>query len=207
MNAIVDSILLVAAFLIGALPLSVWVGNMALGVDIRAYGDGNPGAANVFRAGGRGFGLVAVFLDFLKGALPVVAVHILLARDFPFLAAVALAPVLGHASGPFLGWRGGKAVAVTFGVWAGLTAWLGPSVIGLCLLLTSKAFGPNGWAVLSAMTIWGICILLAPSWLFPSMEQGERGWLLATLIGNMLIVGWKHREDLTIPPRLFLGVF
>ncbi|NUM47949.1 MAG: glycerol-3-phosphate acyltransferase, partial [Anaerolineales bacterium] len=30
-------------FFSGALPFSVWVGQFAMGTDIRQYGDGNPG--------------------------------------------------------------------------------------------------------------------------------------------------------------------
>ncbi|KPK05115.1 MAG: hypothetical protein AMJ56_16395, partial [Anaerolineae bacterium SG8_19] len=59
------------AFLCGSLPLSVWLGRLVLGIDIRQFGDGNPGAANVWRAGGAKWGLTAVLLDFLKGAIPV----------------------------------------------------------------------------------------------------------------------------------------
>ena len=59
------------AFLCGSLPLSVWLGRVALGKDVTQYGDRNPGAANVWRAGGIGWGLLAATLDLLKGAIPV----------------------------------------------------------------------------------------------------------------------------------------
>ncbi len=122
MNAVAFVLWVFGAFLIGALPLSVWVGSLALGVDVRAFGDGNPGATNVYRAGGRMTAFFALFLDFLKGALPVGTAAYVAGINFPLLAAISLAPVAGHAFSPFLRWRGGKAVAVTFGIWAGLTA-------------------------------------------------------------------------------------
>ncbi|HQP09669.1 MAG TPA: glycerol-3-phosphate acyltransferase, partial [Anaerolineaceae bacterium] len=59
------------AFLFGSLPFSLWLGKLSLKVDVRQYGDGNPGAANVFRAGGKGIGLLAIILDVTKAALPV----------------------------------------------------------------------------------------------------------------------------------------
>lgn len=37
------------AFLSGSFPFSVWLGKLFMKVDVRKYGDGNPGAANVFR--------------------------------------------------------------------------------------------------------------------------------------------------------------
>jgi glycerol-3-phosphate acyltransferase PlsY len=41
-----------SAFWLASCPFSLWVGHLFLGKDIRDYGDGNPGLANVFRAGG-----------------------------------------------------------------------------------------------------------------------------------------------------------
>ena len=61
----------ILSFLAGSLPFSVWVGRLALQKDVRQYGDGNPGASNVFRAGGKGWGVLAILLDGFKGAIPV----------------------------------------------------------------------------------------------------------------------------------------
>ena len=111
-----STLLAVSAFWLGACPFSVWIGRWFLGKDIRDYGDGNPGAANVFRAGGSKAGYLAAFLDVVKGAPFVVLAYLFF--DLPDLVVmvVALSAILGHAFSPFLGWRGGKAVAVTFGV-------------------------------------------------------------------------------------------
>jgi glycerol-3-phosphate acyltransferase PlsY len=65
----------VSAFWLGACPFSVWIGRWVLGKDIRDYGDGNPGAANVFRAGGRKSGCLAVILDTTKGVPFVALAH------------------------------------------------------------------------------------------------------------------------------------
>lgn len=110
------TLLAVSAFWLGACPFSVWIGRWLLGKDIRDYGDANPGAANVFRAGGRKSGLLAVILDVGKG-VP----FVILARSFfgfseVVIVAVVLSAILGHAFSPLLRLRGGKAVAVTFGV-------------------------------------------------------------------------------------------
>ncbi len=60
------TLLAVSAFWLGACPFSVWIGWWVLGKDIRNYGDGNPGAANVFRAGGRKPGYLDLILDTAK---------------------------------------------------------------------------------------------------------------------------------------------
>ena len=54
----------ILSFLSGAVPYSVILGKLFLRKDIREYGDGNPGGANAWRAGGPAFGLLAILLDF-----------------------------------------------------------------------------------------------------------------------------------------------
>ncbi len=43
-------LLALGAFWLGACPFSVWIGRWLLHRDVREYGNGNPGAANVFLA-------------------------------------------------------------------------------------------------------------------------------------------------------------
>ena len=109
-------LLTVSAFCLGACPCSVWIGRWFLGKDIRDYGDGNPGAANVFRAGGHKSGYLAVIMDIAKGVPFVFLAHSFFELSDLAVIMVALSAILGHAFSPFLGWRGGKALAVTFGV-------------------------------------------------------------------------------------------
>jgi len=108
-------LLAAGAFWLGACPFSVWVGRWFLGKDIRDYGDSNPGAANVFRAGGRKSGFLAVILDMAKGVPFVVLAYSLFGLPDVAVMAVALSAILGHVFSPFLRLRGGKAIAVTFG--------------------------------------------------------------------------------------------
>lgn len=191
------------AFLAGSLPISVWIGRFVLGVDVRSVGDGNPGATNVYRAGGRTAAAIALLLDFLKGALPVGLAAYDAEVTFPWLALVALAPVAGHAFSPFLKGRGGKAVAVTFGIWAGLTAWEGPIVLGVGLLAGAKLLGATGWAVVVALVLLGMYLASAPVWPASLALRLQTAWLLLVLLGNLLITIWRHRADLAHFPGPF----
>ena len=119
------------AFFCGSLPFSVWLGKIALRKDIRQYGDANPGAANVFRAGSKGWGAIAILLDILKGAIPVGLANYGAGITDWSLALIAIAPVAGHAFSPFLRFKGGKAIAVSLGIWCGLTLYQVPLVLGL----------------------------------------------------------------------------
>jgi glycerol-3-phosphate acyltransferase PlsY len=105
-----------AAFWLGACPFSVWVGRWFLGKDIRDYGDGNPGAMNVLRAGGRKSFVLAMILDIAKGVPFVLLAHSLWGFPGIVVMVVGISAILGHAFSPFLGFKGGKSIAVTAGV-------------------------------------------------------------------------------------------
>lgn len=187
------------AFFAGALPFSVWLGQLFLHKDIRLVGDSNPGATNVLRAGGKWLAGLALLLDFFKGALPVGLAHLGLAIGGWWLIVIALAPVLGHAFSPLLGWRGGKAVAVSGGVWCGLTIWEGPTVGGLLLGLAYALIAVDGWAVLTAVSGMALYLLITPpAWNLLAARPPL--WIIgAVSVGNLLILAWKHRRDLTQP--------
>ena len=116
MDILYSVLLAVCAFWLGACPFSVWIGWWGLGKDIRNYGDGNPGATNVFRAGGRKSGCLAVILDAAKGVPFVILAHSFFGFPMVVVMVVALSAILGHAFSPLLRLKGGKSVAVTFGV-------------------------------------------------------------------------------------------
>lgn len=179
-------------FLCGSLPFSLWLGRVVAGVDVRHYGDGNPGATNAWRAGGWRAGLPALLLDYMKGAAPVAVAHFGVRIDGWGLVPVVLAPVLGHAFSPLLRFRGGKAVAVTFGVWSGLTLWIAPTVMGLALLIALAVNQTDAWSVVFGVSVLGGYLLLA----------GAPCHLLAVWAGNLALVLWKHRRDLRTPPRV-----
>jgi glycerol-3-phosphate acyltransferase PlsY len=174
------------SFLLGAMPFSVWMGKLLLRTDVRSYGDGNPGAINAWRAGSYKSGLPALLLDYLKGAVPVS----LASFKFGFagwqLVVVALSPVLGHAFSPFLRFRGGKAVAVTFGIWTGLTLWEGPTILGIFLGISFLLQRADAWSVILAMLGLLVYFLL---------RQADT-FILIIWFGNALILVWKHRRDL-----------
>lgn len=178
------------AFVSGSLPFSVWVGRLATHSDIRQYGDNNPGATNVARASGWQWGVVALILDISKGALPVgLAWYWLGLSGWP-LAMVAIAPILGHAYSPFLKFRGGKAIAVSAGIWIGLTG--GEAVLYLlpAFLFWYLIMANDGWTViLTMLTFLSYLFLVNPDLT-----------LLFVWAVNILILAWKHRQDLSQRP-------
>ena len=178
-------------FLLGSMPFSVWLGRIFLQTDIRTYGDGNPGATNAWRAGGWRLGLPVLLLDFLKGAVPVGLANFVVGVSGWGLVPTALAPVVGHAFSPFLRFQGGKAVAVTFGIWTGLTLAEAPLILGLLVTVFLLMLDSNDWAVIFSMLAFLGYLLLRTADFF----------LLTIWLGNMLIICWKYRFDLQTRPR------
>jgi glycerol-3-phosphate acyltransferase PlsY len=188
-------ILTLIGFALGSLPFSLWLGRRFLRTDIRAVGDHNPGATNVLRAGGRWSAAAALLLDIAKGFLPVALAYRVLGLPTRWLVACALAPVLGHAFSPLLGGRGGKAVAVTGGIWMGLTLWEGPTIGGLTLLALSKTIRADGWAVLPAVATMLLYLLTTPRTWNAWWPRPTTSVIAATGLGNLTILAWKHRAD------------
>jgi acyl phosphate:glycerol-3-phosphate acyltransferase len=178
------------AFLCGSVPFSLLIGFWVLKADVRQYGDGNPGASNVIRAGGWRVGISAVLLDSFKGAAPVGSVYFLMGVQDWRIVPIAIAPVAGHAFSPWLRFRGGKAVAVTFGIWTGLTLGEAPILLGMFLLLAYFTVAVDGWAVVLAML--GLLV-----WLLISHHGSV---FLGVWLGNVAILIFKHRHDLARPP-------
>lgn len=185
-------VLLLIAFIGGSIPFSLWLGKLLLKVDVRQVGDGNPGAANVFKAGGRIIGLLSLILDVSKAAFPVgLAYHNLEIRGIPMFL-IALAPILGHVFSPFLGFRGGKGLATALGVWIGLTIWKA-SLAGVIATLVGIALTSiPGWAVMLGLVgILATLLIWIPDQL-----------LILVWVGETLILMWTHRADLCQRPNL-----
>ena len=174
------------AFTCGSLPFSVWIGKLLLRKDVRHYGDGNPGAANVFRTGNALAGVLALMLDISKAAAPVGWAYFNLGIRGISMVLIAVAPILGHVFSPFLSFRGGKALATALGVWIGLTIWKLslPAVVGA--LVGIALFTLPGWSVMLAMS--GILAVLL-IWLPDPL-------LLAVWFSELFILAWTHRLDL-----------
>jgi glycerol-3-phosphate acyltransferase PlsY len=98
----------------GAIPTGMLVARLR-GIDIQRTGSGNIGATNVLRAVGPGAAVVVVLVDPLKGVLAVLVPSMLGLGPW-WVAAAALAAVVGNSFNVFLRFRGGKGVATSLGV-------------------------------------------------------------------------------------------
>ncbi|AXG98020.1 glycerol-3-phosphate acyltransferase [Deinococcus wulumuqiensis] len=173
---------LLLSYLIGAVPAAALLARTR-GVDIRKVGSGNSGATNVLRSLGKGPALAVAVFDILKGVLAVLLARTLgLSEGWAALCGVLA--VIGHNFSPFLGFRGGKGVATSFGV----IAILDP-VIGLVAFVLAIACM---WLTrfVSAGSIMGAFIVAALVLVLPRPD-----WDRAAVLFLAALLVWQHREN------------
>jgi glycerol-3-phosphate acyltransferase PlsY len=130
-----NAAVVIIAYLLGSIPFGYLIVRAKQGADVRETGSGGTGATNVSRRAGKGAGALTLVLDALKGGaavviakltlgLPVFAMstHALphdgrsLEDGYWWVAAAAIAVIVGHIFPIWLRFRGGKGVATGVGV-------------------------------------------------------------------------------------------
>ncbi len=205
------------AFLLGSIPFGLIIAK-AKGINIREHGSGNIGATNVLRVIGKKYGISCLILDAIKGFIPVVIAISLIrfegmnnpmtvtalmpyAQDFPMFTAqvfqvlTGLCAVLGHNYSPWVGFKGGKGIATSAGVFIALmpaaivilvAVWLLVFLISRYVSLASIIAA----AVLPLVTLWG-------SWFHGKIQNGT--WnkpLFAFTVIIAVLAVWKHRGNI-----------
>lgn len=184
-------LVLLAAYLIGAIPTGIILTKLAGGDDIRKSGSGNIGATNVYRVAGRKLGVITLIGDILKGLIPLLVAHSAFHIEGDAIALVALAAFVGHCYPVYLGFKGGKGVATALGVFLVLS----PKAI----LCTIALFGLVLWrwryislASISAAATAPFLVLL--------FERSLALFAATLIIGGIII--WRHRQNID---RLLAG--
>jgi glycerol-3-phosphate acyltransferase PlsY len=189
-------LLSIAAFCLGACPFSIWIGKLLLQKDIRQYGDGNPGAFNVFRAGGRKAGILALFLEIGKGAPFVFLSHSIYNLAGISIALIGISAILGHAFSPLLKFKGGKALAVTGGVILALPLY-NVFVAFLALLFLGFLFIEiDAWIIMFGATGTLIYVITTTGY----------SWETFFMASVLIILAIKHINDLHTLPTFRIKV-
>lgn len=187
----------IVGYLLGSVPFAVIIARRH-GVNILKEGSGNPGATNVTRVLGKRAGNLCFALDFLKGVVAA-GWPLLLAALWPDearnptgLAVLGLiAAIVGHSYSVFIGFRGGKGVAVTMG---GLLS-LAPLILILGLLVWIAVFYSSRYVSLASLC-FGVSL--------PVLAIGFEAQpvLIIFLVGIAILIVYRHRANIQ---RLFAG--
>ena len=190
---IVCAAFVAGAYLIGAIPFGLLIGKI-YGIDIRKVGSGNIGATNVTRAVGKTAGKVCFFLDFLKGALPVLAAQLIYPGVYWLPLVCGAAAIIGHIFPVYLKFRGGKGVSTAAGVALALAPY--PLVCAAAVWVLSFFI----WRYVSLASILAAVTLPLFAWFFISLEWGTgtaRSWLtFGFLVAAAAITVLRHTENI-----------
>ena len=185
---------IVLGFISGSIPISYYLGKFA-SIDIKNIGDGNPGATNLWKSAGWKIGLIGFILDVSKGAIPVYfgTKYYFSQVDNPNVAIITLiviAPVIGIAFSPLLGFKGSKALSVTAGVWIGISYGLAFLIMVPFMGLMQIIQKTHVWTILISMVGMIICVCIVahnlPLLIIPIK------YLIPIWILNMVIIIIKH---------------
>lgn len=124
---IMNIIVLVLAYFLGAIPSAYIIGKCFCKLNIMEHGSGNVGATNTFRVLGPKYGAIVFLMDIGKGFL---AAFIGAKIGGETIGVVCgLISIVAHTLSVFIGFKGGKGVATGAGV---VFAWCPPAI--LCAL-------------------------------------------------------------------------
>ncbi|NQT06034.1 MAG: glycerol-3-phosphate 1-O-acyltransferase PlsY [Candidatus Omnitrophica bacterium] len=156
-------------YLLGAVPVSYIIAKRSKGIDIRERGSGNVGATNVMRTAGKVPGILALFLDILKGVIAVTLVARIFSSGITidyqlYQILLGISVISGHVWTVFMGFKGGKGVATT----AGVLVVLAPKIL------------------LIALSVWIITILISKYVSLGSILASMSIPITAALMGRSL---------------------
>ncbi len=178
----------VLGYLFGSIPFGLILTRAAGLGDIREIGSGNIGATNVLRTGNRPIAAATLVLDALKAVVPILIARHFWGEDAARVA--ALGAFLGHCFPVWLGFKGGKGVAVMIGSLLALHWPVGLIFCAVWLLIALTRKMSSLAALTAAAT--------AP--IFAYVLASER--LAIVVLGLALLLFFQHRENIA---RLLKG--
>jgi glycerol-3-phosphate acyltransferase PlsY len=197
MNYLYYVILAVTAYFIGNFSSARMIAKCKKD-DITKYGSGNPGTLNTWRAFGFWAGVLTFVLDMLKGLIPTLVAYFSFKYVNGCSSEVAVyvagfSVVLGHIFPVVYGFKGGKGIATSIGVFLVANWWV--SLIAFVVMLVGMLFIKYasiftiGFVV--AMSIVEICLTNPLNWV---------NYILIS--GIFLLVLYAHRANIV---RLLKG--
>jgi len=180
------------SYLLGAAPFGLLAGLVLKGIDIRQRGSRNIGATNALRVLGRPIGIAVHALDIGKGFAASFGFARLFAAGRPEVVsalgiAYGLAAILGHVFPVYLGFRGGKGMATSLGVFLGL-AWLPTLIAGAAWLLVKTVTRYVSVASMTAVSVVPIAMAVFPPW--------RKAELIGFAIVVALLVIVRHKSNI-----------
>jgi len=174
--------MIIGAYLIGSISSAILVCKLLGLPDPRTTGSRNPGATNVLRISNKLTAATVLFLDILKGTIPVWGAYFL-QIDALYLGFIGVAACLGHMYPIFFNFQGGKAVATALGTLLPI----GFSLGGLLILTWVLVVKFSKYSSLAAI----VTVSLAPLYVYFLKPL----YVYPTLMLSALII-FRHRDNI-----------
>jgi glycerol-3-phosphate acyltransferase PlsY len=174
--------MIIGAYLIGSISSAILVCKLLGLPDPRTTGSRNPGATNVLRISNKLTAATVLFLDILKGTIPVWGAYFL-KIDALYLGFIGVAACLGHMYPIFFNFQGGKAVATALGTLLPI----GFSLGGLLILTWVLVVKFSKYSSLAAI----VTVSLAPLYVYFLKPL----YVYPTLMLSALII-FRHRDNI-----------
>ncbi len=196
---------IVLAYLIGSIPVGMVFGKILGGIDVRDYGSGNIGTANVARSMGSRVAAAVLVLDMGKGVVAFFVGKSL--GDAAYVEALAAtAAVVGHNWSVLLRFTGGRGVSTGMGamfamapVWAAASLGLGIVLIAIWRFVS---LGSMAGAILGAMSLLVLALIGDRPWAYVGFGMATTAMILWQHRGNVgrLISGTERRLGQQVGP-------
>ena len=121
---------MLVSYIMGSFPSGYILTKYFNKIDITKHGSGNIGATNVLRSGSKTLAIGTLFIDVLKGAIPI----IIFSFDSYLVCIAALFSFLGHNFPVWLKFKGGKGIATYLGICFALSLNIGISFVIIWLI-------------------------------------------------------------------------
>ena len=189
-------IVLVAVFsyLCGSIPFGLILTKIFSKQDIREIGSGNIGATNVLRTGNKYLAFATLFLDILKGYIPV-----LIAKHFfpELLQLSALLAFLGHLFPVWLKFNGGKGVATFLGILFALSYGLAALFIFTWLTVSLIFKYSSLSSIFSSLTVFIITLITEKVTFAINANTYEEEDLKLLLFIILILIIFTHRKNIS----------
>lgn len=183
----------IVSYFIGCVSIARLITKKEKNGDIKTQGSGNPGTMNMLRTHGIFMGLFTLLCDALKGVIPALFALLYFQSYDPFVQyacifAFGLCAVLGHIFPCFYGFKGGKGIATTFGVFIVVDPITTVILFGILFL---TLFVIKIGSVVSLLFITIVAVVQ----LFKAYMEGS--WLAIVLMLLIVVIDyWAHRQNL-----------
>jgi glycerol-3-phosphate acyltransferase PlsY len=160
--------MVIAAYLIGSISSAILICRFLGLPDPRTTGSKNPGATNVLRMSNKLTAISVLFLDIIKGTIPVWSAYFL-KIDSLYLGFIGVAVCLGHMYPIFFSFKGGKAVATAFGTLLPIGFTLGALLIFTWLSVVKLTKYSSLAAIVTVLLAPLFVYLLKPLYVYPTL--------------------------------------